>query len=138
MKIIQLKYSDLKPYKSQVEKESVDLKESWTMYIWAEIQGKLAGFVWVMKVWNNLRYKSDYVFDDFRGKWVYDNLFKAREEITAKLDMDVTAFCTSKSIWTFLRYGFDIQSKNKNWFYFVKRSKWKNIKNGVQKKGGKA
>lgn len=142
MKIIKLEHSFLKKFKKLVENESVDLKDNWTIYYAWKIWDEIVWFVWVMLVWKNIRYKSDYVFEEHRNKWYYDMLFDAREKIVLGAFKNkfptITAFCTSKSIWTYLRKWFEIQSKNKNWIYFVKRKWWKATKVGQQKKEEKA
>ena len=114
-------YHDIKHLKSQVEKESVDLKDNWTLYVWLFIDWNLAWFCWFMLVWKNMRYKSDYILPEYRWRWLYRILFDARENICK--NYDCSAFCTSKSIWTFKRYWFIIKSKKASWIYFVSREK---------------
>jgi len=141
MQVKKLRYEEIKNYKSMVEKESVDLKKNWTIYYWWFVDWELVWFVWVMLVWNNIRYKSDYVFKEHRWKWYYDTLFDVRDKIVqwaVKKWTKITAFCTNKSIWTFLRKWFVIENKNKNWIYFVKKIVWKATKVGQQKKEEKA
>jgi GNAT superfamily N-acetyltransferase len=83
-------------------------------------EGILIGFCAVVDKKNYTSFNHDYILPEYRNKGLYDTLFRARiEDISGK----IKAVSTRKSINTFLRYGFEIKRKTKN-YTFVEL--WKN------------
>lgn len=99
--------------------EKIAMQKDNTTYIWAYIDDILVWVVWRRKVWKNIRYKTDYVKKEYRWKWIYKLLFQYRDHICKW--HEVNAFCTEKSIHTYLKNWFTVQKIWKNWIYFVFR-----------------
>lgn len=125
--IKEVKYDFIKKYKKIVEKERVDLKENWTTYYWYFLDNILVWFIWVLEKDKTIRFKSDYIFKEFRWNWYYKELFNFRLNLFKKKNKEISAFCTEKSIWTYLKNWFNIINKNKNWIYFVKYKKYEEL-----------
>jgi len=94
-----------------------------TFYIGAFIDNKLVGMVGWMLIGRVLRYKSDYVLKEHRGKGIYYQLFKAREERCKSRSLVYTAFCTEYSLPTYLKFGFK-PKHNRNGITFVERKQY--------------
>lgn len=107
----------------QFTKEHVDVKEvEGTHYLGAFANGLLVGCCgWVM-IGSVLRYKADCVLRNYRGNGIYEKLFKFRELSTVHLyRKKTTAFCTDKSLNTYIRHGFCSITTNGNGITFVER-----------------
>lgn len=102
--------------------ERVDVKWNGnTKYIGAFVNGKLVGVVGCQRMSRTLlRYKTDGVLPEYRGRGIYTILWRAREEMFNTGIESVTAFCTEKSLPCYLAHGFKPQSV-RNGITFVKR-----------------
>lgn len=109
MKIRVVTYNDLEALKS-MRNESVDLKYNpKTSYLGAFTdEGEIMGVVGWMKVGKNLRYKTDCVLPEYRGKGVYSRLWDEREFLCDKQAAVTTAFCTKMSLGMYLAHGFKV------------------------------
>lgn len=118
-KIIQ--HADLFPLK-ELQKESVDFHFTPnTTYIGAFIGDKLVGVCGFAIIGSVLRYKTDGVLKEYRGKGIYSRLFNEREKMCkAIFKKRTTAFCTSKSVGMYLANGF-IGQRARNGITFVTR-----------------
>lgn len=116
-------FEDLKPL-SALKKESVDFhKTPNTTYLGAFIEGNLVGCVGFSIMKNTLRYKTDGVIYRYRNNGIYSELFRRRDEICSKIAVKkITAFCTSKSLYMYLKNGFKIERKLKNSITFVSKT----------------
>lgn len=114
-------FDELRPL-LRMRSEHVDLKfDGKTTYLGAFVGGKIVGCVGWMKIGRNLRYKSDCVLPEHRGKGIYGKLWEDREFLTENQSTITTAFCTSLSVGMYLAKGFKKVSKNSKGIYFVKR-----------------
>lgn len=69
-----------------------------------------------------VRFRSDYVVPAFRNGGLYDRLFRARmAAVQNGAHTALTAFCTQKSLSTYLRYGFRSVKAQNNGITFVRR-----------------
>ena len=92
-----------------------------TKYIGALYGSRLVGVVAWQMVGNNVRFKMDYVVDEFRGKGVYAKLWDAREQkIKDRYHKRVTAFCTVRSLGKYVKAGFTPKAE-KHGITFVTR-----------------
>ena len=107
----------------QFTRERVDSKViEGTQYLGAIVKNKLVGVVGWLKIGNVLRYKSDCVSPNFRGNGIYQMLFEERDKYCKNMAVrKVTAFCTDKSVNTYLRHGFCSIRVGKNGITFVQR-----------------
>jgi hypothetical protein len=106
-----------------MRKEQVAIKkdDKNTKYITAIKNNRILGCVGYQKIGNTIRYKTDFTHPNYRGIGIYKQLFKERDNIIG--NNKITAFCTSKSIGTFLNNGFGVQRVGKNGIKYVVRSK---------------
>lgn len=117
-------FEDIKTLSSKANAENVSVKsDAKTKYIAGYINGGLVGFVGYMEMKNTIRYKSDYVIPICRGKGVYKTLWKERDKVVEKEYglIEKTAFCTPKSINTYLKNGFQKIKINNNGYWYVKK-----------------
>lgn len=114
-------YDEIRALKS-LSKESVDFHNNGkTTYIGYFDNGEILGVVGYQWIGTKLRYKTDGVKSSCRGRGIYTKLFAYRDSLCSKLAAkSTTAFCTSKSIGTYLKNGFKVKSINKG-ITFVER-----------------
>lgn len=86
--------------------------------------GILIGFCAMVLKGNKIKFTHDYVLETERNNGYYDLLFKERYSNAKGV---INAVATNKSLSTFLRYGFNIEKKTKN-FNFVSTYKNNNSK----------
>lgn len=112
---------ELRPL-SRLTMERVDMKfSSKCQYLGAFLNGKLVGVVGCQRMGRTLlRYKTDGVLPEFRGRGIYTLLWRAREEMFNTGKNSVTAFCTDKSLPCYLAHGFRAVS-TRSGITFVKR-----------------
>lgn len=115
------RYEEISPLKF-LTKESVDMKNNGkTIYIGYFENGCIIGVAGYQLIGSKIRYKTDGVSPEHRGKGVYQKLFAYRDSLCSKLySYSTTAFCTKMSVGTYLRNGFKIKSI-KNGVSFVER-----------------
>lgn len=108
---------------SQFAKERVDAKRvCGARYIGAFVRGKLVGCCGWVLIGSVLRYKGDCVLQNFRMNGIYELLFSERDKITETIPRKKnTAFCTAKSLRTYLRHGFCSITTKGNGITFVSR-----------------
>lgn len=93
-----------------------------TVYLGAfDESGALVGCVGYLLMGRFIRYKTDYVKEELRGKGVYSLLWRAREKVLESSDNERTAFCTEMSLPKYLKEGFAEQREKKDGIAFVKR-----------------
>lgn len=82
----------------------------------------VVGFCYISN--NHIRFKTDFVNYNFRGKKVYSELWEARllTIFNNKKIKTISAYCTEMSLPKYLRSGFVIQSVNKNKITYVKKT----------------
>lgn len=114
-------YDELKPI-SVMTKEGVALHDNGsTLYIGCFDGDKIVGVVGFQRLGSKMRYKTDYVRPEYRGRGIYSMLFKHRDMICTRMGCKVfTAFCTKMSAATYLRNHFKKKSE-KNGIIFVER-----------------
>lgn len=114
-----VKYKEVEQLKC-MKKEGVDIKDDHkTTYLGAFYDNKLVGVVGWRMLGNVLRYKTDFVLKEYRGKGIYSKLWKEREDLCDGKNRTVTAFCTEKSISMYLSCGFKVFKEGR--VKFVKR-----------------
>lgn len=118
-------FEDVAQYKSMCAKERVTL-ENPTGCIWFAVyapDNRMAGFAAIINSTKfTARFKSDYVFNEFRGQGAYSALFDFRMEFALQVKLKkVTAFCTPLSLPKYLKEGFTQKSMNKNGIAFVEK-----------------
>lgn len=115
-------YNEIKEALKGMSKEHVALSDdNKTAYIGAFVGDRLVGCVGFVLYGKKLRYKTDFVHKDFRGKGVYSLLWKRRDEESAKIgSYTKTAFCTTMSIGMYLAHGF-IRLRERNGIAFVEK-----------------
>ena len=91
-----------------------------TKYIARLILDKVIGFVGYEIQTGGVRFKSDYVHPNYRGNGYYQELFDYRMNLFAN-EKRITAYCTNKSLSTYLRNGFKATNTNKNNVTYVIR-----------------
>lgn len=119
-------FEDIKHLVAKANKESVSVKkDDKTTYITAFLNGEIIGFVGYMEIKDAIRYKSDYVIPICRGKGIYHLLWDERDKIIRSKygEVEKTAFCTPKSINTYLKNGFEKVKLNSNGYWFVKQKR---------------
>lgn len=121
--ITQISFEQIETYKSVVKKERVTLDNPpEAVWFGAHQNNELVGFAAAVIKKKSARLKSDYVFKEYRGKGIYNELFKHRLQYVKEQNVKtVTAFCTKLSLGTFMRYGFKPYSQNRYGIMFVKR-----------------
>lgn len=116
-------FEDIKHLASKANKENVAVKkDDKTKYIAAFLNGEIIGFVGFMEIKDTIRYKSDYIIPFCRGKGIYHLLWEERDKVVKNKygEVEKTAFCTPKSINTYLKNGFEKVKTNNNGYWFVK------------------
>lgn len=127
-------FSELQPLMC-LRKEHVDLKPgSKTCYACAYWMGQAVGVVGWQMVGSTLRYKSGGVLPKYRGLGIYTMLFSFRERLCSTMPYaKVSAYCTSKSLPTFIKNGFKAVKTLPNGITIVERKKERNFPpNGLQ------
>lgn len=121
-----ISHSGLSPLKS-LQKESVDFHYTPnTTYLGAFIDDKLVGVCGFAIIGSVLRYKTDGVLSEYRGKGIYSLLFEERERICKNVyKKKTTAFCTTKSLGKYLASGF-VAQRCRNGITFVSRDEQNN------------
>jgi|TARA_R100001163_G_C5016970_1_gene160970 hypothetical protein len=113
-----------KHFGSKMRKEQVAIKkfDDKTKYLGAFVDDYLVGCVgWQEISKDHIRYKTDYVVNNFRGRKIYTNLWKSRDLINFKEKISViSAYCTPLSISMYMKYDFKIQSVKGNIKYLKK------------------
>lgn len=118
-----IEYTSIQHLKSKVAKEGVVIDDDGTVYLGAFIDGNLVGFVGFRLLREtDMRFKSDWVDMNFRRQGIYTKLWEAREHLIQEYSYTLcSAWCTQKSLPTYLKNKFEVQSVNKNGSTFVKR-----------------
>lgn len=96
-----------------MRKEHLDIKpDTGCRYYGAFNNGELLGFVGMVNKGSTYRFKTDYIFDHYRGLGIYRKLFEFRYNV-ARINgaKKITAFCTPLSLSTYLKYGFTYKEK---------------------------
>jgi hypothetical protein len=91
-----------------------------TKYLIAEYEGNPIGVVgWCYIADNHLRFKTDFIDKQFRGKKIYTDLWKERILITLsnKQVKIISAYCTEMSLPKYIKEGFKIESVRNNITY---------------------
>lgn len=108
---IAINKSDLK---TQYVMASVDLGRMFNDYVPAGVVG------WLNLGKGHIRYKTGFVFEQFRGKKLYSNLWKLRDYYTfIDKPKKISAYCTKMSLPKFIKEGFEVQSVSKNGITYV-------------------
>ena len=103
--------------------ESVDFKfNPKTHYLAAYDDGEIVGCVGWMRIGKNIRYKTDYVRREYRGRGIYSSLWSHREHLCANQSNITTAFCTPMSIGMYTKNGFVVSRDGKIKFVTRKNS----------------
>lgn len=102
-------HTDIYPYRNYLRKEHVALSDnSQTHYIGIFTNDQLIGFAGWMINNNSLRFKTDWINNNYRGNGLYKVLFIERIKIVEILSFKIiTAFCTQLSLPTYLKFGFE-------------------------------
>lgn len=83
---------------------------------WIALNGNhVLGFCSLVEKKNESYMCHDYVYNYFRGKGIYDKLFKERFEYAVSLKKKIKSVATNKSLGAFLRYGFQVTKKLTNY-----------------------
>ena len=114
-------FNEIIPLK-MLSKESVDFKDNGkTVYIGYFEDDLIVGVVGYQWIGNKIRYKTDGVRKTHRNLGIYKKLFKYRDSICKPMKAkSITAFCTNKSVGTYIKNGFCIKKTNGN-ISFVER-----------------
>jgi hypothetical protein len=122
-------WGEVAKLKHWAEKESVQMKpdEGKTKYVGVYNYHHIVGFAGWMVVGKKIRYKSAYVFHNFRGKGLYRMLWDHRERVVSEYMKqhgmkEITAYCTKYSLPMFLKNGFKKESVNANGMTFVRKN----------------
>ena len=107
----------------QFVKEHVDAKfVNGAHYLGAFVHGKLVGCCGWVLLGSVLRYKGDCVLPNYRMNNIYEGMFYMRDARTQNIPhTKTTAFCTAKSLNTYLRHGFCSVTTKANGITFVSR-----------------
>jgi hypothetical protein len=101
---------------------SVDLERMWDDYDPAGVVG------WMDMGNGHIRYKTDFVFEKYRGKKLYSNLWKLRDYYTfIDKPNKISAYCTEMSLSKYLKEGFEVQSVGKNGITYVIKTLYENV-----------
>jgi hypothetical protein len=111
-----------------VKKERVAMKKKDynTIYLAAQyapngVYYELAGIVGYQKLSSvHYRFKTDFVFEQFRGKKIYSDLWDSRMNVILSYGAKkISAYCTDMSLPKYLKEGFKIRSISKNGIKYV-------------------
>lgn len=91
-----------------------DINHTWYL---AYYNDKLVAFCSAIKKTNHISFSHDYVLLEYRNKGIYNELFKARMN---DFNGGIKSVATDKSLNTFLKYGFKITKKTKNYTFLIK------------------
>jgi hypothetical protein len=121
MEIRYCEYNELKPL-FFMQKERVDFKYNpSTVYLGAFVDGNIVGLVAWQKIGNVLRYKTDCVLPNYRGKGIYSSLWRKRDELCNGISRSkTTAFCTPMSLGMYQSKGF-FRVSERNGITFVEK-----------------
>ena len=111
---------ELKKSRVAIDKEN----KTNTKYLVATYEENPIGVVGFCYISNNhIRFKTDFVNYNFRGKKIYTDLWNARlNTIFKNKEINtISAYCTEMSLPKYLRSGFVIQSVNKKKITYVKK-----------------
>lgn len=92
-----------------------------TKYIGYFVKNIVIGFVGYEIQTAGVRFKSDYIHPNYRGNGYYQELFNYRMDIFRN-EKKISAYCTIKSLSTYLKNGFEIVSTNKKRITYVIRT----------------
>jgi hypothetical protein len=93
---------------------SVDLERFLDDYVPAGVVG------WMQISKGHIRYKTDFVFEKYRGKKIYSDLWMLRDYYTfIDKPSKISAYCTEMSLPKYIKEGFEIQSVGKNGITYV-------------------
>ena len=84
-------------------------------WIYRTDEGVLIGFCSMIINKNDVHFCHDYIYPEFRNNGFYNKLFTERMYMIGMMECDVTAVATKMSLNTYLRYGFKIEKKTKNY-----------------------
>lgn len=86
-----------------------------------DVHMELAGIVgWQELGKGHFRFKTDYIFERFRGKKLYSELWDTRINVILSYGAKkISAYCTDMSLPKYLKEGFKIRSINKNGIKYV-------------------
>ena len=105
---------DRSDHKTQYCMASVDIKRMFDDYVPAGVVG------WMQMSKGHIRYKTDFVFEKYRGKKIYSDLWKLRDYYTfIDKPSKISAYCTEMSLPKYIKEGFEIQSVGKNGITYV-------------------
>lgn len=114
-------FDEVKPFRAQALKERVtmDNPPEAIWFIAEQAPGEIVGFCCAVIKGLLARFKSDFVLPAFRGRGIYQIMFVYRMANVNGVKM-ITAFCTPKSLKTYLRNGFVVQTQRRD-ITFVKK-----------------
>lgn len=104
------------------ERVAIQREDGKTRYLGAFEGNRLVGVVgWTDMGNGHIRLKTDFVRPEFRRKGIYQMLWAGRmERVEALCPRVLTAFCTSMSLPTYLKAGFERESE-RNGIAFVRK-----------------
>jgi GNAT superfamily N-acetyltransferase len=107
-------FERIQPFKSRVVKERVTLDNPkgavWFAAVDVNNENAIIGFVCAVVKGKTVRFKSDYIAPEYRGKGIYRSLFEKRLRGASCKAQRATAFCTPLSLPTYLKFGFQVKS----------------------------
>lgn len=109
LEIREVEYAQIAAFKGKAAKERVVIDDK-TKYWAAFIDGFVVGFVGLMEIGKELRFKSAWVSPDWRGMSIYQQLFTHRMEHADKTKK-FSAYCTPNSLPMYLKNGFTVHKK---------------------------
>lgn len=93
-----------------------DVNHTWYL---AYVDNYLIGFCSAVSKKNHVSFSHDYILKEYRGKGIYNDLFKFRL-LDTKSDL-IKSVATNKSISTFKRFGFEVLKSTKNYTFIQKK-----------------
>ena len=101
-------------HKTQYCMASIDTKRMIDDYTPVGVVG------WMKMSKDHIRYKTDFVFEKYRGKKIYSDLWKLRDYYTfIDKPKKISAYCTEMSLPKYIKEGFMVQSVGKNGITYV-------------------
>ncbi len=90
-------------------------------YTQDDVNYELAGLVgWQQLKNQHYRFKTDFVYEQFRGKKIYSDLWRSRMNVILSSGAKkISAYCTDMSLPKYLKEGFKVRSISKNGIKYV-------------------
>lgn len=119
-----ISFEETEIFHEEMRRDKLIILDRETLQLFGYFEGRhLIGFVGVQHLGSTLKYRTDFVAPKHRGKGIYSQLFKYRDDYKNRNfpTNKIVALCTKQSLDYYLKNGFVIKHKYKNEITKVER-----------------